>query len=254
MPGSHRTLYYDILPANVTPSASLVDILVVHGFAGTAQSDFAGLLPQLQERQNIVAPELYGYGRSTHRTTYPTSYYGDDVEDLKALLDQLKLSRVQVVAFSDGGIVGLLLAARYPERIQALAVLGAQATLQESDVSAIRHWLLERPLAEEWQKELAKLHGDPYWRSLPEMYVRVQEELVAEGGELISKQELANIQCPTLIMHGKRDRVVSVEYAYQLHKQIAGAELRLFEAGHAAHLRCAEEYTQAVKEFLRKHE
>ncbi|HEY4383532.1 MAG TPA: alpha/beta hydrolase, partial [Ktedonobacteraceae bacterium] len=76
------------------------------------------------------------------------------------------------------------------------------------------------------------------------------EELLATGGELITEQELAGIQSPTLIMHGKRDRVVPVEYAYELHERIVNAQLHLFDAGHAAHLRCAEEYTQIVIDFF----
>ncbi len=246
------SLYYDIFSAHITTATPLKNILLLHGFAGTAESDFAGQIPQFRERQNIVAPHLHGYGKSTPRTGYTTSYYRDDVEEIKALLDHLDLQEVQVVAFSDGGIVGLLLAVLHPKRVRALAVLGAQARLQASDVTAIRHWLLERPLSEEWQEELARLHGEPYWRRLPEIYVQAQEELLAEGGELISKQELARIQCPTLIMHGKRDRVVPVAYAYQLQEQIPHAQLQLFDAGHAAHLRCAEEYTQVVEDFLQR--
>jgi len=245
-----HTLYYEIFQAHITPPAASKSILLLHGFAGTATSDFARLIPQLQERQNILAPDLYGYGKSSQRTAYSTNYYRDDVADIKELLDYLKLQEVQIVAFSDGGIVGLLLAALYPKRVRSLAVLGAQARLELNDVTAIRHWLLERPLAEDWQKELAGLHGEPYWRSLPKRYVQAQEGLLATGGELIKKQELATIQCPTLIMHGKRDRVVPVAYAYELQEQIVNAQLELFDTGHAAHLRKVEEYNQAIMEFL----
>jgi pimeloyl-ACP methyl ester carboxylesterase len=248
-----HTLYYEIFQAHITPPTSSKSILLLHGFAGTATNDFARLIPLLQERHNILAPDLYGYGKSSQRTAYSTKYYRDDVADIKELLDYLKLQEVQVVAFSDGGIVGLLLAALHPKQVRSLAILGAQARLELNDVTAIRHWLLERPLTEDWQKELARLHGEPYWHSLPEMYVQAQEELLAEGGELIKKQELATIQCPTLIMHGKRDRVVPLMYAYELQEQIINAQLQLFDAGHAAHLRKTEEYNQIVIEFLETH-
>lgn len=244
------TLYYDILPANAIVTPSPPPILLIHGFAGTPESDFAQQLPRLRERQTLLLPHLYGYGKSTQRTTYSPLYYREDAKDLLTLLDLLQLFQVQVVAFSDGGIVGLLLAALYPQRVRALAVLGAQSYVQASDIAAIRHWLLERPLAPEWQQELARLHGEPYWRGLPEMYVNAQETLLETGGELISPQELSQIACPTLIMHGERDRVVSVAYAHQLHAQIPGSRLHLFAAGHAAHLRCSEEYTGLLLDFL----
>jgi len=112
------------------------------------------------------------------------------------------------LGFSDGGIIGLLLAALYPQRVKALAVMGAQPTVNAPNAAAIRHWLLEEPLPEDWQAQLAELHGEPYWRKLPTMYVEGQEALVAAGGVIITGEELASIRCPALIMHGKRDRVV----------------------------------------------
>jgi len=178
------------------------------------------------------------------------SFYRDDVEDMITLLNALHLERVLVLGFSDGGISGLLLAALYPERVQALAVLGAQPSINTQNVAAIRHWLLEKPLSEEWQTKLAQLHGEPYWRSLAGMYVAGQEALVADGGVLISDEELACIRCPALIMHGVRDRVVPADYARMIVERIPGSQLLLFDAGHAAHLRCEEEYTAAVMDFL----
>ena len=155
-----------------------------------------------------------------------------------------------MLGFSDGATVSLLLAALHPQRVASLAVLGAQATVNERDVKAIRAWLLEKPLSEDWQHELAHLHSDPYWRSLPALYVQGQERLVTAGGVLISDDELEGISCPTLLMHGKRDRIVSVEYAYALHEHISRSHLLLFDAGHPAHLRCEAEYNATITRFF----
>ena len=242
------TLYYDLFEPLITPASQVV--LLLHGFAGTGESDFAGQIPLLRTQYTVLAPHLHGHGHSSHRTHYTTTYYKEDVADIIALLDALALSSVSVLAFSDGAIVALLLAALHAERVKALAIHGAQATINARDAAAIRHWLLERSLGEEWEAQLARLHGEPYWRTLPPMYVEIQEELVARGGVLITAEELAAIRCPVLIMHGKRDRIVSVEYAHTLHEHIPGSRLLLFDAGHAAHLRYEDEYNQAVMDFF----
>ena len=243
-------LYYDFFATDITTSSPVKTILLLHGFAGTPESDFAGQLPPLRQHYNVLAPHLHGYGRSSQRTTYTPTYYREDVEDMRALLDSLDLSQVLVLAFSDGAIVGLLLAALHPERVTALAIHGAQPTITTENVTSIRQWLLEKPLSEEWQAQLAQLHGEPYWRSLPGMYVEAQEKLVAAGGVLITNEELAAIRCPILIMHGRRDRVVLVHYAYTLHERIPQSRLLLFNAGHAAHLRCEQEYNEAIIGFF----
>jgi pimeloyl-ACP methyl ester carboxylesterase len=249
------SLYYTIYEPDFPPGGDakgIPTVLLIHGFGKTPESDFAGQMPPLRERYRVIAPHLHGYGRSTKRSAYTLSFYRDDAADLVALLDALDIERVLVLAFSDGAIVGLLLAALYPRRVQAMAAMGAQPTITEENVAGIRHWLLEKPLPEDWQEELARLHGEPYWRSLPRMYVEGQEAFVRSGGVIITDQELAAIRCPTLIMHGKRDRIVPVDYARILHEKIPGSELLLFDAGHAAHLRCEQEYTEAVMRFFEK--
>ncbi len=254
----HATLYYDVFSPDITESAVLVPssvVLLLHGFLGTPTSDFSAQLPHLRSQYTVLAPHLRGYGLSSHRTTYSTSYYREDVADLVALLDALHLDTVNVLAFSDGSIVALLLAALHPQRVKALAVLGAQASVDEQDAMALRQWLLEQPLSETWQQELTQLHGDPYWRSLLPKFVKGQEDLVQAGGTLVTDEELAAIRCPVLLMHGKRDRVVRVEYATVLYERIPHSKLLLFDAGHAAHLRYEQEFTETVMRFFtRPHE
>jgi valacyclovir hydrolase len=251
----NTTMYYDISEPNFTtlPYASHVrTVLLIHGFGGTPESDFGAQMPALLGHFRVIAPHLHGYGRSSQRSRYALTFYRDDAADLIQLLDSLNIDKVKVLGFSDGGIVGLLLAALYPQRVLALAVMGAQPTINVQNVADIRHWLLEIPLAEDWQKDLAKLHGEPYWRSLPRMYVEVQEALVDAGGVIITDEELASIRCPSLIMHGKRDRVVPADYARIISERIPNAQMLLFDAGHAAHLRCEKEYTSAFMSFFLK--
>ena len=253
----HATLYYDIFSLDITqntvetPSST---VLLLHGFLGTPTSDFAAQLPRLTSQYTVLAPHLHGYGLSSHRTAYSLSYYREDVADLIALLDALHLDTVNVLAFSDGSIVALLIAALHPQRVRALAVLGAQASVDEQDAIGLRQWLLENPLSEAWQQELAQLHGDPYWRSVLPIFVKGQEDLVRAGGVLVTDEELAAIRCPTLLMHGKRDRVVRAEYATVLHERIPHSQLLLFDAGHAAHLRHEQEFTETVMRFFAKPE
>jgi pimeloyl-ACP methyl ester carboxylesterase len=248
---THTSLYYDFVTSNITQEATKRPLLLLHGFLGTPGSDFVDQMPHLLQEYTIIAPHLHGHGHSSHRTTYTTSYYREDVTDIIALLDALQIERVLVLGFSDGAIAGLLLAALHPDRVIAMALHGAQPSITARDAAAIRSWLLEKPLSPSWQKQLTLLHGDPYWRSLLPLYVDIQEKLVAEGGTLISNEELARIRCPTLIMHGTHDRIVAVEYASMLSQYIPGAQLRLFDAGHALHLRCVDEYITTVMNFFR---
>jgi pimeloyl-ACP methyl ester carboxylesterase len=173
-------------------------------------------MPHLLQEYTIIAPHLHGHGHSSHRTTYTTSYYREDVTDIIALLDALQIERVLVLGFSDGAIVGLLLAALHPDRV--IAVAPARRTTIDHNT---------------------RYGGDPFLAPRK-----------AALSHLARATELARIRCPTLTMHGIRDRVVAVEYASMLSQYIPGAQLRLFDVGHALHLRCADEYITTVMNFF----
>src|SRR5260370_27843987 len=161
---SNTTMYYDIFEPGITGmplAAQPKTVLLISGFGGTPTSDFGAQLPALRGHYRVIAPHLHGYGRSTQRSSYALSFYRDDVADLVALLDMLEIEKVLVLGFSDGGIAGLLLAALHPQRWIALAVIGAQPTLNPQKTPPTPPPLSQTPLSEEWQKELAQLHGEP---------------------------------------------------------------------------------------------
>ncbi len=74
-----------------------------------------------------------------------------------ALLDVLRIDRVLALGFSDGGIVGLLLAALHPQCMIALAGLGAQPGL-----STQRTW---QPFATGGSQLCSLKNGRRNWRS-----------------------------------------------------------------------------------------
>ncbi len=69
-----------------------------------------------------MAPDQVGQGH-TPDVPGPLSYTAM-MEDTAALLKMLKLKHVDVVGFSDGGILALMLAVRHPELVRRLVISG----------------------------------------------------------------------------------------------------------------------------------
>src|SRR5260370_31547153 len=135
----NATMYYDIFEPDFTTlpfPSQMHTVLLIHGFGGSPESDFGGQLAALRSHFRVIAPHLHGYGRSTQSSSYTLSFYRDDVADLVALLDMLEIEKVLVLGFSDGGIAGLLLAALHPQRVIALAVMGAQPAINAQNTAA----------------------------------------------------------------------------------------------------------------------
>jgi len=97
-------------------------VILLHG--GLANSSYWGLqVPALAKHYQVVVMDSRGHGRST-RDDRP---YGYDLmaDDVVGLLDFLKIHRAAVVGWSDGGILGLDLAIRHPDRVSKVFAFAA---------------------------------------------------------------------------------------------------------------------------------
>lgn len=225
-------------------------VVLLHGGCGTALAHWRRQIPVFAERFRVVAPDFRGCGRSSHREHYEIDFYQRDAADIAELIRQLGLAPAHVIGFSDGGIVGLLLAAEYPDLVRSLVALGAQSFIDQQTVEGARSWLPVEQLPEKVQAALARYHGEPYWRQLLVNYVDVMDRILAAGGEVV-RGRLGSIRCPTLIMQGEQDPYVALDHARILQAEIPGARLRLFPGcGHEVHREAEAEFNQVVLEFI----
>jgi pimeloyl-ACP methyl ester carboxylesterase len=96
-------------------------VLLVHGLGGTSNF-YQPQAEVLAQTFQVIRPDLEGSGRSP--VTGPLSIDGL-ADDLAALLDTLGIESARVVGHSLGTLVVRSLAARYPDKVSALALLGA---------------------------------------------------------------------------------------------------------------------------------
>ena len=107
---------------NIYGLLNTVPVLFLHG--GFANSDYWGLQVQdLQKSYRCIVMDSRGQGRSTSSSASIT--YDQMTSDVVALLDYLDIKRVHVVGWSDGAIIGLNLAMKYPTRLISLFAFAA---------------------------------------------------------------------------------------------------------------------------------
>src|SRR5271155_4298555 len=108
-------LYYAVRGSGPT-------LVFLHGGGDSGEHSFVRQLDVFSEHHHIVAPDQVGQGR-TPDVPGPLSYTAM-MQDTAVLLEQLKLKHVDVVGFSDGGILALMLAIRHPELVRRLVISG----------------------------------------------------------------------------------------------------------------------------------
>jgi len=98
-------------------------VIMVHG--GLANSNYFGkIIPLLAaEGFHVVAVDSRGHGRST-RSAQP---YGYELmaSDVVAMMDALHIPKADLVGWSDGGIIGIVMAIHYPQRLNRVFAFGA---------------------------------------------------------------------------------------------------------------------------------
>jgi pimeloyl-ACP methyl ester carboxylesterase len=100
-------------------------VLLIHG--GLGHADVWGFqVPALAESHKVIVADSRGHGRST-RSEKPFDY-ALMADDYLALLDHLGIDKVALVGWSDGGIIGLDIAIRHPERLARLFAFAANYT------------------------------------------------------------------------------------------------------------------------------
>ena len=213
-------------------------VLLLHGGGDSGEHAFANQIQALLAAgHEVIAPDQVGQGR-TPDLPGPLSYTAM-MQDTAALLEQLRLPPIAVVGFSDGGILGLMLAARYPELVERLAVSGVNlspAGLPQGHLDALQ---ADSDAA-------GPAASDQLGAKLCELWLHSPTE------DELSPALLAAIRQPVLVMAGDRD-LVRLEHTLAIYQALPRAQLFILpDTGHGTFDTRAGLVTPVLLEFLGK--
>jgi pimeloyl-ACP methyl ester carboxylesterase len=213
---------------------------------------FAGLksFPELAQIRSVITVDLQGHGRTADIPERPLSIE-QYAEDVVGLLRYLGISKADFFGASYGGSTAAMIAVRYPELVRRVATYGATFGPLQIALNPETTRYDYTPTADtrdiRFQREqYMQVASDPgYW---PTIY----DKVAAIRWEGFSKEELASIQTPILILAGDHD-FVRVEHAVETSKVIPSAELAVIpSASHFVLYSEPERVIPIVKHFLEK--
>ncbi|GAA1795745.1 alpha/beta hydrolase [Nocardioides hankookensis] len=202
-------------------------MLLLHGGYATLEN-LRPLGDALAATHQVHAPEGTGHGRTADREG-PFSYAASLAEAV-AYLDALGLDAVHVVGFSDGAILGLMLAIDHPARVRSLVAISANLDPggfvsdeeAEHTMTAEAAALLDREYAD--LSPDGADHGPVVIEKLSRMWLSEPQ---------ITLEMLATIRAPTLVVAGDHD-MVRADHTLLISQSIPGAQLAIVPA--AGHL------------------
>ena len=221
-------------------------VILLHG--GLMNSNYWGKqAPVLAKFYQVIVMDSRGQGRSS-RDAQPFSY-ALMASDVIGLMDYLKIQRAAIVGWSDGAIIGLVMAMHYPERVTRLFAFGAN-----SDPGGVREDVGENPLLKESvarrEKEYQQLSTTPNQFNSVRDQIREMQRTQPD----FTAQQLRSITVPTWIVDGDHDEAIKRENTLFLADQIPGAGL-LLQPGvsHFAFLQDPEQSNGDLLHFLQQH-
>lgn len=258
----------DGIPTNYHDLGAGQPVVLIHG-SGPGVSAYANWrlnMGPLSASRRVLAPDILGFG-------YTESPLGLEfsmerwLAHLTGFIDALKLGPVDIVGNSFGGALALALAARAPERVRRLVLMGAAGIEFPLTDGLDRVWGYQPSLAE--MRGLIEIFSYDATRATDDLVrmrylasVRpgVQERFAAlfpvprqrwVSALATGEREIAAIDKPALILHGREDRVIPPANAERLFRLLPKAELHMFgRCGHWTQIEHAARFNALVDNFL----
>jgi pimeloyl-ACP methyl ester carboxylesterase len=251
-------------------------LVLLHGVGDNAL-DWQWVMPALASAHRVYAPDLPGSGGSAKPLAdYSPAFFTSFVA---AFLDALGVERATVIGNSLGGLVGLRLALGEPERVRALGLVSS-AGLGREVTYALRSmalpgygklavpWGKRRPGAAQravgraalvfarprdtprkWIKEQYRLARVPGFLEAQLATVRAQVGLKGQREVLVDR--LAQLERPTMVVWGTRDRVLPYSQAKEAVSRLREGYLELIpECGHLPQVEQPERFVSSLRRFL----
>ena len=235
-------------------------LVLQHGFVG-GSGYWAPVMAHFEPYFDMIAPDLPGFAGSGHIPA-PNSIEGLSAALLE-LLDQLEVERFALVGHSMGGFVAQQLALDHPKRVSRLVLYGTAAG---GDLSG-RFETIEESILRLEQDGIAATAE----RIAATWFVHGRAAaffpLCAEAGRGASleaaitclralanfdvRARLGEIDMPTLVIGGDRDRSIALAQLIQLRDGIRSAALCVApDCAHNVHLEKPELFNRVLGDFL----
>ncbi|HQZ45499.1 MAG TPA: 2-succinyl-5-enolpyruvyl-6-hydroxy-3-cyclohexene-1-carboxylic-acid synthase [Usitatibacteraceae bacterium] len=248
-----------------------VPLVLLHGFTGTGE--FWLPVATAIARRRCLFPDLPGHGGTGAPVPAPSWRLERAADALVSLLGGLGVDRFALAGYSLGGRLALSLALRHPDRVAALALVGASpgianegeratraradldlaATLERDGIEAFCRQWEANPLFATQVAMAPALREAMRSQRLGQDPARLAAALRAfgTGFQPPVHDALAGLSMPVLVMAGERDEKFS-GIARDMAGRIPGAVVRLVAgAGHAVPIERAAACAAALEEFLK---
>ncbi|KQS91285.1 alpha/beta hydrolase [Chryseobacterium sp. Leaf394] len=210
-------------------------LLLIHG-NNSSMASFDNQLEVLSKKYQVIGLDSRGQGNSSSDDTKLT--YELMADDVNVFLNKMNLKNVNVLGWSDGGNIAVILGMEYPDKVKKMAIMGTVLYNNETSVDPEINKILHQQVKEMKARGVAENNMD----------YRLKMLLLTEPN--INPDALKKIQAPTLVMAGEHD-VMPEKHTRLITDKIPNGKMLIFKGGdHEAPKNMPEKFNKAILEFF----
>ncbi len=221
-------------------------VLLLHGGLSNKLSWFSQIPWLVDSGRRVVLIDTRGHGHSTPGNTKLN--YQLFAEDTLQVLDRLGIQRTDIVGWSDGGIIALLLGLQAPQRVGRIVAISANFNpaglipeaqrVQDGTLNVspkkLTDWLRRWWSGAGERHSILETEIKELWRTAPQL----------------ASSDLGAIIAPTLVIAGEND-IIALSHSRELAQTLANGRLEIVPgASHAAPITHARQINQLIASFL----
>jgi len=203
-------------------------LLLLHNFFSTANS-WKPYVEAYSKQFRTIAVDMMGHGRSDIYKKDDEFRHGDYATIIIALLDSLKLDKLNAIGGSSGGTTLLHLNTMQPDRFKSVITIGGHIYYSKY----CRDWIAKQGL--DGIMGRARSHGPEKQEYLAKAFWANRK--LADGDPFFTPDKLNTIRAKWLVVNGDNDEPVPVQLALEMHKSIPYSRLWIVpNGGHLPYL------------------
>lgn len=212
-------------------------LLMIHGNNGSI-STFASIIPYFAQKYHVIVADSRAQGRSVdHKDSLTFEMMADDEI---ALMNAMHLDSANVLGWSDGGIVALLMAIRHPEKVIRIATSGANLRPDSGAIDP-KIWKEQQRIYDLSKNKALKTSDEKNkWKIF----------LLDCFQPNIPLKDVRSIHCPAFIIGGDHD-IIPVKHTIEISRNIPNSKLWIVSnSGHATFIEHEDEFNKRVDQFF----
>ncbi|PKF73667.1 alpha/beta fold hydrolase [Chryseobacterium sp. PMSZPI] len=217
-------------------------LLLIHGNGGSIV-DFSKQIPFFSKNYKVIVADSRSHGKSIDKGDQLT--YEMMADDYAELLQKMKIDSAFVIGWSDGGINGLLLTMRHPEKVKKLIITGANL---RPDSTAVQADVFKR-VSSNYTKFKEQFINKKDKTDLDYMVLKYKRLLSEQPN--INPKTLHKITVPVLVVGGDYD-VIKPEHTMEIFRNIPKAYLWILpDSGHSTVVVYTDEFNAKADTFFK---